>query len=89
VKKLHPSPGLDDEQFKNEFKNLMRAQHQNIVRLVGYCYEIRHKLVEHNGGHVLARVEERILCFEYLKGGSVDKHISGMWCSTQPIVVCI
>lgn len=78
VKKLHYMPGLNDEQFKNEFNNLMRVQHQNIVRLVGYCYEIRHIHHELNGQYVFARVEERALCFEYLQGGSLDRHLSGM-----------
>lgn len=81
VKKLYriQQPGLEnDKQFKNECTNLMRAQHKNIVRLVGYCYEIRHELVEHNGEVIFAGVEERILCFEYLQGGSLENHLSGM-----------
>lgn len=81
VKKLYcaQQPGLDnDKQFQNECTNLMRAQHKNIVRLIGYCYEIRHEIIEHNGGHVLAGVEEKILCFEYLQSGSLENHLSGM-----------
>ncbi|KAM3346843.1 hypothetical protein ACQJBY_021055 [Aegilops geniculata] len=58
----------------------MMVQHQNIVRLVGYCYEIAHKAVEHNGRYVLASVEDRALCFEYLQGGSLDKHLSDESC---------
>ncbi|XP_062201797.1 mannose/glucose-specific lectin-like [Phragmites australis] len=80
VKKLHHMPGLDDVQFKNEFSNLMRVQHKNIVRLVGYCYEIRHKHFEQNGGYVFAQMVERALCFEYLEGGSLDKHLSDESC---------
>jgi hypothetical protein len=70
--------GLDDEQFKKEFNNLMRVQHKNVVQFIGYCYEVHHKHVEHNGEYVFARVEERALCFEYLHGGGLDKHLSGM-----------
>ncbi|CAL5046371.1 unnamed protein product [Urochloa decumbens] len=82
VKKLYNKHlGLeDDKQFTNECTNLMRLQHQNIVRLVGYCYEIAHKVVEHNGQYVSAGVEERALCFEYLQGGSLDKHLSDESC---------
>ncbi|XP_037441871.1 receptor-like cytoplasmic kinase 176 [Triticum dicoccoides] len=58
----------------------MMAQHQNIVRLVGYCHEIRHKCVEHNGKYVLAMVEDRALCFEYLEGGSLDEYLSDESC---------
>lgn len=78
MKKLRQMPGHDDVQFKNEFNSLMKVQHQNIVQLVGYCFEIRHKHVEHEEEHVLAKIEERVLCFEYLQGGSLDKHLSGI-----------
>lgn len=78
VKKLHPMLGLDDVQFKNEFNSLMRVQHKNIVRLVGYCYEVRHTHVEHNGEFVFfCKIVDRVLCLEYLQGGSLDKHLDG------------
>ncbi|XP_037441873.1 receptor-like cytoplasmic kinase 176 isoform X1 [Triticum dicoccoides] len=82
VKKLYyKHPGLDsDKQFQNECTNLMRVHHQNIVRLVGYCHEIRHICIEHNGRYVFAMVEDRALCFEYLEGGSLDKHLSDESC---------
>ncbi|CAL5051383.1 unnamed protein product [Urochloa decumbens] len=82
VKKLYNKHlGLeDDKQFTNECTNLMRLQHQNIVRLVGYCHEIAHKVVEYNGQYVYAEVKERALCFEYLQGGSLDKHVSDESC---------
>lgn len=77
IKKLHYMPGLDDTQFRNEFNNLMRVQHQNITRLVGYCYHLGHEHIMYNGEYVFAHVEERVLCFEYLQHGSLDKSISG------------
>ncbi|TKW19911.1 hypothetical protein SEVIR_4G051000v4 [Setaria viridis] len=82
VKKLcNKHPGLDDDkQFTNECTNLMRLQHQNIVRLVGYCYEIAHKVVEYNGKYVYAGVEERALCFEYLQGGTLENLLSDESC---------
>ncbi|CAL4979924.1 unnamed protein product [Urochloa decumbens] len=80
IKKLHQMVGLDDVQFKKEFNNLMKLQHKNIIKLVGYCYEIRHKYVKVHGEHVLARMEERALCFEYLQRGSLDKHLSDESC---------
>jgi hypothetical protein len=55
----------------------MRVQHQNIVRLVGYCYETCREYVEYSGKYVWAEEDKRVLCFEYLQGGSLDKHISG------------
>lgn len=80
LKKLHSMPGLDDMQFRNEFNNLVRAQHRNITRLVGYCYNIGHERVKFEGEYVFALVEKRVLCFEYLQGGSLDKYISDESC---------
>jgi serine/threonine protein kinase len=85
VKKLyHKHPELDDDkQFRNECINLMRVQHENVVRLIGYCYEISHKVLPYDGQYVFARVEERALCFEYLQGGSLHKHLSGIAASLR------
>lgn len=80
VKKLHPIHGLDDKEFDNEFRNLREIRHPNVVRLLGYCYESRHKFVKHNGDLVRAQEIERALCFEYMQGGSLDKHISDESC---------
>jgi serine/threonine protein kinase len=78
VKKLIYQPGLGDDQFKNELVNLIGVQHQNIVQLIGYCYETRKKLFPYNGNFVFAECVERALCLEYLQGGSLDDHLSGM-----------
>nr|AGT16236.1 hypothetical protein SHCRBa_027_K06_R_30 [Saccharum hybrid cultivar R570] len=81
VKKLYPTPGLIDVQFKREFESLMRVRHPNIIRLVGYCYETRRKYVMiPNGDYVWARMEERALCFEYLQRGSLDNFLSDESC---------
>ncbi|CAN6363380.1 unnamed protein product [Urochloa humidicola] len=80
VKKLFQQQGLDDVQFEKEFNNLMRVQHQNIIRLVGYCYETRHKHIEVNGKYHFAEIAERALCFEYLQHGSLTKHLSDESC---------
>lgn len=81
VKKFHLMQGLDNEEFKNEFNNLMRVQHQNTIRLVGYCHHTAQVPVERNGEHISARVEERALCSEYLPGGSLDRHLSNESCA--------
>jgi len=79
VKKLIYMP-LDhdsEKQFHNECTNLMRVQHQNIVLLVGYCYETRRQCVEYDGKYVFAEENEKDLRFEYLEGGSLEKYVSG------------
>ncbi|KAF6993027.1 hypothetical protein CFC21_009972 [Triticum aestivum] len=76
VKMLYDMPGLDDEQFKNEFKNLTWLRHQNIVRLVGYCYDIQEIQVMHEGRLILAERTHRALCLEYMSKGSLENYLS-------------
>ncbi|KAM0855049.1 hypothetical protein ACQ4PT_050006 [Festuca glaucescens] len=80
VKKLHPLQGLDDKEFDTEFRNLKLICHKNVVRLIGYCHESRRKYVQHNGEFLFATEIERVLCFEYMHGGSLDKHIADESC---------
>ncbi|KAF8730984.1 hypothetical protein HU200_016863 [Digitaria exilis] len=73
---LHNMPGLDEEQFLNEFKNLSRLQHPNIVRLVGYSHEIQKTIVNHKGRWIFGERIRMALCFEYMHSGSLDEHLS-------------
>ncbi|XP_044432369.1 putative receptor-like protein kinase At4g00960 [Triticum aestivum] len=76
VKILYDMPGIDDEQFQNEFNNLTRLRQQNIVRLVGYCHNIQEVQVEYKAKLVLAEKTHRALCLEYMSNGSLDKYLS-------------
>lgn len=79
MKMLHLMPGSNElEQFKIEFENLRKLRHQNIVHLIGYCYEIKHEYVEHDGKTVFAQNIYRALCFEYLHNRSLQRHLNGM-----------
>ncbi|OEL20857.1 putative disease resistance protein RGA4 [Dichanthelium oligosanthes] len=81
VKKLRDvNPDHDDKQFQNEFYNLMKLKHNNIVQILGYCYETEQIQIEHNGRIVLAEKTYRALCFEYLHNGSLQKHLSNEHC---------
>ncbi|KAG0528825.1 hypothetical protein BDA96_05G046000 [Sorghum bicolor] len=78
VKVLHLMPEHDNlEQFKREFENLRRLRHQNIVQLLGYCYEIKLEYVELSDGRtVFGENIYRALCFQYMHKGSLRKHLS-------------
>lgn len=79
VKLLHLTRGQDDlSQFMKEFDNLRRLRHQNVVLLLGYCYEIKSEFVDY--GEKLIRAENiyRALCFEYLHNRSLQRHLHGM-----------
>ncbi|KAM0857197.1 hypothetical protein ACQ4PT_048628 [Festuca glaucescens] len=80
VKRLFAVPGLDDEAFDNEFRNLKKVQHKNVIRMMGYCYETTHRDVEYDGKYVWSQVIDRALCFEYMKEGSLANHISDESC---------
>ncbi|XP_037419419.1 putative receptor-like protein kinase At4g00960, partial [Triticum dicoccoides] len=80
VKKLRQMVWIDDEQLKNELNNLMRVQHKNIVRLVGYCRHTSQIFVVYKGKHVSASVVERAICLEYVQGGSLENQLSAEYC---------
>jgi len=76
VKKLVENPPMGHEKtFSNEVGNLMAVQHENIVKLVGFCHESQKKLVPHNGRYIIVDITEVLLCYEYLPNGSLDKYL--------------
>lgn len=87
VKKLMNMAGMDDKQFLSEVKHLMDVCHPNIVRLEGYCYHIEKALTPYNGSYIFVDEVYRLLCFEYLPNGSLDKHLTGMVIQCANIVV--
>ncbi|TVU06754.1 hypothetical protein EJB05_47543, partial [Eragrostis curvula] len=76
VKRLSENPPVSrDKAFKNEVLNIMALDHENIVKLVGYCQESQKEVVQKNGRYAVATVAECLLCYEYLPKGSVHKNL--------------
>ncbi|XP_048527347.1 disease resistance protein RGA2-like isoform X2 [Triticum urartu] len=67
---------IDDKKFSKEVRCLMLAKHRNIVRFLGYCSDTQGEMMNYEGELVLADVRQRLLCFEYLSQGSLDKQIT-------------
>lgn len=79
VKKLLDSVTAvnQDKQFQSEAGILIDLNHMNIVKLIGYCYEIRKEVVENNRKFFFVETPKKLLCYEYLPTGSLDKYIYG------------
>ena len=72
---------MDETEFHREVQCLMRVKHKNVVRFLGYCADRQGSMEEFDKKLVMADVHERLLCFEYIPNGSLDKYIMGttMW----------
>nr|WDS82730.1 Rwt4 [Triticum aestivum] len=75
VKRLSNIAYMNESAFQNEVFITMKATHKNTVRFMGYCSQIQGKLIEHDGQHVFAQLEERLICVEYAPKGTLDAHI--------------
>ncbi|VAH72880.1 unnamed protein product [Triticum turgidum subsp. durum] len=79
VKRIIKNVQTNDENlFRREVDSMMEVNHQNIVRFIGFCSNTEHKRIQHGvpGGYIYAEARERILCFEYISNGSLDKYIT-------------
>uniref|UniRef100_A0A8R7RD52 non-specific serine/threonine protein kinase n=1 Tax=Triticum urartu TaxID=4572 RepID=A0A8R7RD52_TRIUA len=83
VKKLCNMLDMDEKKFSEEIRCLMKATHKNVVRFLRYCSDRQGEMVNCEGKLVLADVRQRLLCFEYLPKGSLDKHITDVSCGLE------
>ena len=56
VKKLYEQLDIPDNNFNKEIRCLMKVNHKNIVRFLGYCANIQGEMVGHNGDFIMADV---------------------------------
>lgn len=76
VTRLSGSLNITDGMFHRQVENMMLAQHQNIIRFLGYCSYAAEQEVHIDGKIVIAEKRERFLCFEYLRNGNLKRHLS-------------
>ncbi|CAD6266927.1 unnamed protein product [Miscanthus lutarioriparius] len=77
VKKFHNSSDVvkGDEQFQKVATSLIK--HPNVIQLLGYCAESKGVIKkQENGKRAIVYEQTRILCFEYMCNGGLDKHLS-------------
>ena len=68
----------DHPSFENEASFLMDIKHQNVIQLLGYCAESKGEMMKQpNGKVIVAEAQTRMLCFEYMCNGGLDKYLSG------------
>uniref|UniRef100_A0ACD5YHJ8 Uncharacterized protein n=2 Tax=Avena sativa TaxID=4498 RepID=A0ACD5YHJ8_AVESA len=82
VKRLSRSH-LQEKEFHREVQCLMKIKHRNIVRFLGYCADTQGNMEMYNGDFVMADVQQRLLCFEYLPNGSLYDHITDASCGLE------
>ncbi|GJN04910.1 hypothetical protein PR202_ga22492 [Eleusine coracana subsp. coracana] len=76
VKKLSKMLEMHETKHNEEVGCLMTVKHKNIVRFLGYCADTQGKACNFEGKIVLADVRQRLLCYQYLPNGSLDKYIT-------------
>uniref|UniRef100_A0ACD5X2D1 Uncharacterized protein n=1 Tax=Avena sativa TaxID=4498 RepID=A0ACD5X2D1_AVESA len=78
VKRIRSSMTIDDKLFRREVNSLMELNHQNVVRFLGLCSHTVETPMKNPGsrGYIFVEIRERLLCFEYINNGSLDKIIT-------------
>jgi hypothetical protein len=78
VKKLLNAKTMDDRMFHQEVTAMIRVNHQNVVRFLGYCSHMEQKAMKIQGKYILVEERERLLCFEFMSKGSLADYVTGM-----------
>jgi coatomer subunit beta' len=83
IKRLLNSHTIEEEPFYREATSLISVKHPNIVRLLGYCANTEEEAMKHPDPgetlkYIFVEIRERLLCFEYIKNGSLDQYLTGM-----------
>ncbi|GJM88048.1 hypothetical protein PR202_ga04067 [Eleusine coracana subsp. coracana] len=76
VKKLFNNHTIDERQFRQEVQSMMMVEHPNIVCFIGYCSHTEQKAMTIEGKFVMVDMRERLLCFEYIRNGSLDNYLT-------------
>ena len=79
VKRIRNGYTINETFFYREVDSLLNIEHKNVVRFLGFCGSTDQTAIQIEGSkqHIYAEVRERLLCFEYISNGSLQKYITG------------
>uniref|UniRef100_A0ACD5Y3R8 Uncharacterized protein n=1 Tax=Avena sativa TaxID=4498 RepID=A0ACD5Y3R8_AVESA len=77
------NPYMYEKEFQREVECLMIAKHKNVVRFLGYCADTQGTMARHERNFIMADVQHRLLCFEYLPKGSLHDYITDASCGLR------
>ncbi|KAJ6311145.1 hypothetical protein OIU76_015800 [Salix suchowensis] len=69
VKRLNSESSQGFEEWQSEVNFLGRLSHPHLVRLIGYCWEVK----------------ELLLVYEFMQKGSLENHLFGRGSAVQPL----
>ncbi|XP_047049722.1 uncharacterized protein LOC124654779 [Lolium rigidum] len=75
VKRLQKTIRGGERQFRNTVGDLLALEHKNVAKLIGCCYGVEREAAACNRGSLHAYKQDNFLCYEYLRGESLDKFI--------------
>ncbi|VAH99898.1 unnamed protein product [Triticum turgidum subsp. durum] len=78
VKRIMSNHSINETLFRREVDTLLNIEHENVVRFLGFCASTKQIAIKIQGlkEHIYAEVRERLLCFEYVNNGSLQKYIT-------------
>ncbi|KAF7104956.1 hypothetical protein CFC21_105816 [Triticum aestivum] len=78
VKRIRNSHSINETLFCREVDSLLNIEHKNVVRFLGFCASTEQTAIQIEGSkqHIYAEIRERLLCFEYISNGSLQKYIT-------------
>ncbi|KAM3215236.1 hypothetical protein ACQJBY_067301 [Aegilops geniculata] len=78
VKRIRNSHSINETLFYREVDSLLNIKHKNVVRFLGFCASTDQIAIQIAGSkrHIYAEVRERLLCFEYISNGSLQKYVT-------------
>jgi hypothetical protein len=87
VKRLRKTIRGGERQFHKIVGDLLALEHKNVAKLIGCCYGVEREAVACSTGSLHAYKQDIFLCYEYLRGKSLDKCIYGMATQQMQLVL--